>query len=165
MLSKRFSGFFKTLRGDMRKPIIEDVDISKLKPEIVKDEFTRLNNSFEFYLDFGLKAVAFFYAGIGGVLSIYFGVGTGFHSAIIVLLGIPILMSSVLGYYFFRGAQLWRRQTRYMCQLAGELQIECKPDVEYLGKLLRAFGALFIITSIALFLLLGRVLIKAYWHS
>ena len=148
----------------MRKPINERFDISKLTTEIAKEEFTRLNSSFEFYLDFGLKAVAFFYAGVGGVLSIYFGVGTGFHSAIIVLLGIPILMSLVLGYYFFQGAHLWRKHTVYMSQLAGKLHIECQPDVEYLGKLLRAFGSLFFITSIALLLLLGRVLIKAYWH-
>jgi hypothetical protein len=148
----------------MCKLISERVNISDLTPEITKEEFTRLNSSFEFYLDFGLKVVAFFYAALGGVLSIYFGVGRGFHSAIIILLGVPILMSLVLGYYFFRGAHLWRKHTVYLCQLAGKLNIERQPDVEYLGKLLRAFGTLFFITSIALLLLLGRVLIKAYWH-
>jgi hypothetical protein len=148
----------------MCKPISERVNIGDLTPEIAKEEFTRLNSSFEFYLDFGLKAVAFFYAAVGGVLSIYFSVSAGFHSAIIVLLGIPILMSLVLGHYFFRGAHLWRKHTVYLCQLAGKLNIERQPDVAYLGKLLRAFGALFFITSIALLLLLGRVLMKAYWQ-
>jgi hypothetical protein len=148
----------------MCESISERVNISDLTPEIAKEEFARLNRSFEFYLDFGMKAVAFFYAALGGVLSIYFGVGRGFHSAIIVLLGVPILMSVVLGYYFFRGAHLWRKHTVYLCQLAGKLSIARRPDVEFLGKLLRAFGALFFITSIALLLLLGRVLMKAYWH-
>src|ERR1044072_1666996 len=148
----------------MCKPISERVNISGLTPDITKEEFTRLNSSFEFYLDFGLKAVAFFYAAVGGVLSIYFGVSEGFHSAIIVLLGIPVLMSSILGYYFFRGARLWRKHTVYMCQLAGSRSEERPPDVEYLGKLLRAFGTLFFITALALLLLLVRVLMKAYWQ-
>lgn len=146
----------------MCKPISERVNVNDLTPEIAKEEFARLNSSFEFYLEFGLKAVAFFYAVLGGVLSIYFGLSEGFHSAIIILLGVPILISLVLGYYFIRGAQLWRKHTVYLCQLAGKLSIERQPDVEYLGKLLRAFGALFFVTSISLLLLLGRVVIKAY---
>jgi hypothetical protein len=75
-----------------------------------------------------------------------------------------IQVNGAIGYYFFRGAHLWHKHTVYLCQLAGKLNIERQPDVEFLGKLLRAFGALFFITSIALLLLLGRVLIKAYWH-
>src|ERR1051325_754670 len=148
----------------MCNPIDERVNINGLTDEITKEEFTRLNHSFEFYLDFGLKAVAFFYAAVGGVLSIYFTRSESFSGAIVVLLGIPTLMSSMLGRYFLRGARLWRKHTVYMCQLAGKLQIERPPDVEFLGKLLKAFGALFFVTSAALLLLLSSILI-AYWRN
>ncbi len=41
----------------MCKQISERVNISGLTPEIAKEEFTRLNSSFEFYLDFSLDCL------------------------------------------------------------------------------------------------------------
>lgn len=77
-------------------------------------EFDRLNRSLEFHTDYGLKAVAFFYAVLGGILSVFFGKDLEFRSASIVLLGVPIIMSWILGYYFFM-VLIYGIRTRIIC--------------------------------------------------
>jgi hypothetical protein len=140
--------------------LIGEVDISELSPELFKDEFARLNKSYEFHIDFALKVVAFFYAAVGGVLSVYFGVNEKMNYAVVVLLGIPIIMSCVLGKYFYLGATLWEGQAVYLLRLAKKLFITRPPQVMILGPLFRIFGGLFYATCFALSCLLVFVVIK-----
>lgn len=129
-------------------------------PEKVRwnKEFDRLNRSLEFHTDFGLKAVAFFYAAVGGVLSIFLGKGGGSKGASMVLLGVPIIMSLILGFYFFYGALIWDRDASYMRRLAARLGFEELTKVEILSQLLRVFGGLFFLTGSFLIALLIWVL-------
>jgi hypothetical protein len=124
-------------------------------------EFARLNRSYEYHLSFGLQAVAFFYAAVGGVLSLYFGGsgGGGGRSrlAITVLLIIPVCMSWILGYFLLRGACLQRADAKYMGKVADHLPIKRPPQVQLLSSLLYWFSALFFLTSVGLIALLLEV--------
>jgi uncharacterized RDD family membrane protein YckC len=113
-------------------------------------EFDRLNRSLEFHTDFGLKVVVFFYGTVGVVLSIFFGKGGESRGASLVLLGIPIIISWILCYYFFYGALIWDKDADYMRRLAARLGFEELTKIELLSKILRAFGGLFFITGIFL---------------
>jgi hypothetical protein len=121
-------------------------------------EFDRLNRSLEFHTDFALKTVAFFYGAVGGVLSIFLGKGGGSRSASIVLLGVPIIMSWILGYYFFYGALIWDKDADYMRRLAARLGFEELTKIELLSEILRVFGGLFFVTGAFLIALLIWVL-------
>lgn len=121
-------------------------------------EFDRLNRSLEFHTDFGLKAVAFFYAAVGGVLSIFLGKGAESRSASLVLLGVPIILSWILGFYFFYGALIWDKDANYMRRLAVRLGFEELTKIELLSELLRVFGGVFFITGAFLTALLVWVL-------
>lgn len=126
-----------------------------------ESEFARLNHSYEYHLSFGLQAVAFFYAAVGGVLSLYFG-GSGSASgrsklAITVLLVIPVCMSWVLGFFLLRGACLQRADAKYMGKVAEHLPMKRPPQVQLLSSLLYCFSALFFLTSVGLIALLLEV--------
>jgi hypothetical protein len=132
-----------------------------LTPELSREEFSRLNKSYEFHLDFGLKVVAFFYAALGGVLSIYFSGTSKLNNATYMLLGIPLVISFILGAFFIVGAKLWGGQAKYLRRLARKLKIKRPPEVMLLRTLLYAFGILFILTGFGLFWLLVTVQINA----
>ena len=117
-------------------------------------EFDRLNKSFEFYTDFALKVVAFFYLTVGGILSISFREGGDAGITRIVLLVIPIIMSLILGYYFFYGASILDKDAKYMLWLAVKLKFEDLTKVELLSEILRVFGVVFFITGTFLMVLL-----------
>jgi hypothetical protein len=148
----------------MNIPHNQQVSVTSIKEERDKleKEFARLNRSYEFHLSFALQAVAFFYAAVGAVLSIFFGGNGGLNKqskvAITVLLVIPILMSFILGCYLFYGARLQHEDAKYMRRIAEELKIERRPKVELLTELLYAFSVLFFITLIGLVALLITVL-------
>lgn len=122
-----------------------------------KSEFARLNRSYEYHLSFGLQAVAFFYAAVGGVLSLYFGGSGRSKLAITVLLFIPVCMSWILGYYLLRGACLQRADAKYMVKVADHLPMKRPPQVQLLSSLLYCFSALFFLTSVGLIALLLEV--------
>jgi hypothetical protein len=148
----------------MKESNDEKIDVSGLSDKLAEEEYSRLNKSYEFHLDFSLKVVAFFYAALGAVLSIYFAGLDKINDAyklrlndvLIVLLVIPIVMSAILGRYFWFGGNLWKVQTDYMFALADRLHIPRKLQVKILSELLRIFGVLFFFTTLALILLLWR---------
>lgn len=117
-------------------------------------EFDRLNKSFEFYTDFGLKVVAFFYLTVGGILSISFREGGDAGITRFVLLVVPIIMSLILGYYFLYGASILDKDAKYMLRLAEKLKFEELTKVELLSEILRVFGVMFFITGAFLIVLL-----------
>jgi hypothetical protein len=155
---------FPRLERACTSPIVPDEEKkmgqSAEPAEIVKwnKEFDRLNRSLEFHTDFALKAVAFFYAVVGGVLSVFFGTGGGFRSASIVLLGVPIIISWILGYYFLYGAVIWDDDADYMRRLQYRLGFEKLTKIELLSELLRVFAVLFFVTGALLIVLLIWVL-------
>jgi hypothetical protein len=108
-------------------------------------------HSYEFYLEYGLKAVAVFYAVIGGILSVYFGSSRRVDgSVLIVLLGLPVLMSLILGTTFLWGACKWHRMSKHIKRLVRRLRIHKPPDIVLLTSLLLIFGSLYILTGGAL---------------
>lgn len=63
--------------------------LTEERREILHKEYQGHIRSYEFYLEYGLKAVAVFYAVIGGILSIYFsGSKQVDRSVVKVLLGL-----------------------------------------------------------------------------
>ncbi|MDT4953152.1 MAG: hypothetical protein QOJ02_1290 [Acidobacteriota bacterium] len=108
-------------------------------------------HSYEFYLEYGLKAVAVFYAVIGGILSIYFSGNRRVDSSVlIILLGLPVFMSVILGLTFLWGAKKWRKMSEHIQKIADKLGIERPPDIVLLTYLLWIFGFLYIVTGGAL---------------
>jgi hypothetical protein len=144
--------------GTSQTVLVEEVFKGKVATEQEKacwnKEFDRLNRSLEFHTDFGLKAVAFFYVSVGGVLSIFFGKGRGSSDVSFVLLGVPIILSWILGFYFFKGALIWDADAAYMRRLSARLGFEELTKIELLSELLRVFAVLFFITSAFLITLL-----------
>ena len=120
-----------------------------------------LHRSYEFHLDFALKAVGFFYAILGGILSIYFsGSGRISREVVIVLLGLPILMSIILGSIFLYGGWLWNSEVTSIRKGAEEFKIKIWLKVELLGYALRIFGSLFFIVFFFLIWLITRLDLK-----
>jgi hypothetical protein len=132
------------------------------KAELEK-EYERYTHAHEFYFTLSLQAVAFFYAIVGGILSIYFG-GSGKvnRDVIRILLGVPILMSVILGVAFVYGGFLWRDVTKYIHGIAGMLKIIRVTNVELLTYLLWGFGLLFLGVGGALFWLMRGLGLASY---
>ncbi len=124
-------------------------------------EIDRLYRAYESHLDLGLKAVGFFYAILGGILSIYFsGSGRISRDVVIVLLGLPILMSIILGSIFLYGDWLWRSEVAFIREKAEEFKVRIWLKVELLSYALRIFGLLFFIVGAFLIWLITRLDLK-----
>ncbi|HEX8564080.1 MAG TPA: hypothetical protein VF648_00330 [Pyrinomonadaceae bacterium] len=125
-------------------------------------EIDRFYRAYEFHLEFVLKAVGFFYAILGGILSISFiGNGKMSKEIVIVLLGFPILMGIILGSIFLYGDWVWRKDIKFIRKKVEEFGIiEIWLKVEILSYALRIFGPLFFIVGIFLFWLITRLDLK-----
>ena len=124
-------------------------------------EIDLLHRAYEFHLDFALKAVGFFYAILGGILSIYFsGSGKISRDVVIVLLGLPILMSIILGGLFLYGGWVWHDRMRLIREKAKKNNIEIWLKVELVSNALWIFGSLFFIVCGFLIWLITRLDLK-----
>lgn len=134
---------------------------SDLNPEekaALGKEYASYLRAHEFYFTLSLQAVAFFYAIVGGILSIYFaGEGKDKDPVLVILLGVPLVMSVILGGAFVVGGYLWRNVAKHVECVARMLRIIRVPDVELLTYLLWLFGFLFLVVGGGLTWLITRV--------
>lgn len=138
-----------------KEKVIEEIPETELEENAKwNKEFDRLNKSFEFYTDFALKVVAFFYFTVGAILSIAFREDRDGGITRFVLLVVPIIMSLILGYYYLYGASILDKDAKYMLRLAEKLKFEELTKVELLSEILRVFGVMFFLTGIFLLVLL-----------
>ncbi|HEV7396948.1 MAG TPA: hypothetical protein VGN86_10595 [Pyrinomonadaceae bacterium] len=121
-------------------------------------EIDRIYRSYEFHLDFGLKAVGFYYAILGGILSIYFSGSGSNRQVLLVLLGLPIVLGFFLAGFFIYGGCLWRGEAKYMHRIAGKLRLPKIRKVEILSYLLWLFGGLFGVVAVFLIWLTTTVI-------
>ncbi len=149
---REFTGLEKSGTNRVIPPLTEE------KRERFHKEYRDHVRSYEFYLEYGLKAVAVFYAVIGGILSIYFSRNRQVNRSVIqVLLGLPILMSGILGGTFLWGAYKWCKMSKHVKRLARRLGIHRTPDIVLLTYLLLIFGSLYILTGGALWWLMWQL--------
>ncbi|HEX7997702.1 MAG TPA: hypothetical protein VF528_04880 [Pyrinomonadaceae bacterium] len=125
----------------------------------LEKEYDRHIHFYEFYLEYGLKSVAVYYAVVGGILSIYYAAGGQINKAVIgVLLFLSLLMSLALGVTFIWGRMKWQKMEKHINELAEQLKIIKHPDVNLLKPpdiklltfLLLLFGVLYFVTAAAL---------------
>jgi hypothetical protein len=120
-------------------------------------EFEKFLANFTSFLDLGLKAVVFFYAVLGGILSIYFAKDSANKDVVKFLLYAPLIMSLILTATFFLGAWTWSRAIPNAREIAKRLEMTTTPKFELLTWLLVVFGLTFIATGLGLFWLINRL--------
>jgi hypothetical protein len=149
-----------------------DQTLSPKDTDRLEKEYDRHIHFYEFYLEYGLKAVAVYYAVVGGILSIN---GKMDSAVLRVLLFLSIVMSAALGSTFLWGAWKWGAMVKHINMLAVELKIP-KPDTDHpdtnidllkppdarlLTYLLLLFGVLFIVTAGVLIRLRVKLVVNA----
>lgn len=121
-------------------------------------KFENHSKNFRFFIDQGLKAVGLFYAIVGGIISIYFSRDPGKNTEVLkILLGVPFVLSLVLGVTFVAGAELWRRATKKIIPTARVSTMTNVLNFGLLNWLAWVFGVLFLVTGGALFWLISKL--------
>lgn len=119
-------------------------------------DYERYISFYRYYLDLALKVNGFFYAIIGGILSIFLTKDIPRENARLIALCIPIavLMSFAFGVLFLYGSILWGRVRWGMNVIKTQLNIERNLDVQILTLALRIFGVIFIFVGILMLVLM-----------
>jgi hypothetical protein len=120
-------------------------------------EFEKFLANFTFFLDLALKAAIFFYAVLGGILSIYFAKDVVNKDVVKFLLYAPLIMSIILTLSFFIGGNLWKGAVPSAKNIADRLEMTTAPDFRLLTWILYVSGFTFLATAAGLLWLIYRL--------
>jgi hypothetical protein len=126
-----------------------------------KKDYERYIKFYKYYFNLALKANGFFYAIIGGILSIILIKEVPPANAKITAycIMIAVFMSFAFGGLFIYGSILWNRMKWRMNVVRSELNIEKNVDVHFLTIALGLFGAIFVVVGIVMLILAGKFFI------
>jgi hypothetical protein len=103
---------------------------------------------YKFYLDLVVKVNAYYYAVTGAILTYYFQHPSNTLSRYALLL--PIAFSLAISMIFFYGGQLMGVVREELFAIRDQLELQSAPEMRVLVVFLRVFGAILLITGVAL---------------
>ena len=123
--------------------------------ELLWRQYAQHIDLYKFYFEVTIKLTAFHYAITGAILSYYFTQPP--DSMVRWALLLPVVLSSGLGFIFWRGASLLEITREDVFSLRDQLRLEVSPEFAVLVLLLKLFSAILGLTGLSA---LGLVVLR-----